>query len=167
MIPGPTPTEYKGTRFRSKSEAVFAYTLDCEGVTWFYEPEVGSTSHKWDFLVFWPNISPTFYYDKNSRMVYSGPDETRYISVLLEYKPTTPAKTYVDNLCAEVQRSGAKGLIHLIAYGNPWDTSGPCDYIDLPRGGRNAIAEEILGNFLIHMHDGKMFRFDLAQGSRP
>jgi hypothetical protein len=49
----PIPTEYKGVRFRSKSEAVFARTLDLvvgRNLTWTYEPK-GHKGHPWDFEI--------------------------------------------------------------------------------------------------------------------
>lgn len=94
----PTPTEYKGIRFRSKSEAVFARFLDLvvtlsTKVTnsdiltdFWYEPDNASLefvgaplTHSWDFIL--PLTDFNF---------------------LVEYKPQRPTETYIDNLREKV-----------------------------------------------------------------
>lgn len=72
------PTEYKGIRFRSKSEAMFAYILDnrWDGF-WFYEPYQVD-----DYLVDFSLIT------KN--------EGTYPIEFLIEYKPSSPTDTYLE-----------------------------------------------------------------------
>lgn len=79
----PIPTEYAGVRFRSKSEAVFARCLDLAGWNWTYEPSGTShlCEHAWDFAV-WQRGKQSSY---------------------IEYKPSEPTRTYVDNLHAAVE----------------------------------------------------------------
>lgn len=104
------PTEYRGVRFRSKSEAVFARVLDLCGHEWEYEPEQpkclysggARSNHRWDFYL--PLID---YY--------------------LEYKPKKPTATYIQNLRHDLafdydelyygRKDPAK---FFIVYGSPW-----------------------------------------------
>jgi len=92
----PTPTEYKGVRFRSKSEAVFARCLDLAGWDWDYEPGVYESNpvmsiHPWDFLI--------------SRDEYWG-ESTSSVQMLIEYKPSRPSNQYVRNT-----RQGARDFL--------------------------------------------------------
>jgi hypothetical protein len=84
------PTEYNGIRFRSKSEAIFARCLDLVGFYWEYEPEVqpekryATDIRSWDFLIAGNGI---------------GPNLIRHNEIMLvEYKPSQPTETYVENL---------------------------------------------------------------------
>ena len=84
----PKPTEYKGTVFRSKSEAIFARHLELCGFDWRYEPKPSESFwiggvHTWDFLA----------------LKFVEGVEHRYF---IEYKPSKPTKTYVDNLRKDV-----------------------------------------------------------------
>ncbi|SCX76025.1 hypothetical protein [Desulfoluna spongiiphila] len=91
------PTEYREIVFDSKSEAVFARTLDLSGAEWKYHPpEHGN--HRWDFLV----ASST------------RPDKP----TLIEYKPAMPTNTYVDNL---VMKMSVDPRESIVVWGNPWE----------------------------------------------
>lgn len=92
-----TITEYKGIVFDSKSEAVFARTLDLGGHRWVYHPPQ-HCGHIWDFLVFRSHMNNE--------------------PILVEYKPQMPTNTYVDNL-TEKMRADPKESI--VVWGNPWD----------------------------------------------
>jgi len=86
----PISTEYKGTVFRSKSEAIFARCLDLAGWVTCYEPVNHNNwnsqcGHMWDFGCF--NNDPR-----------TAPHPMLYI----EYKPSLPTKTYVRNLRASI-----------------------------------------------------------------
>ena len=75
------PTEYGGIRFRSKSEAMFAYIIDnFWGPSWAYEPyEID------DYLVDFSQVVPL-------------QDKSGYCEYLIEYKPAQPTETYLSVL---------------------------------------------------------------------
>lgn len=130
----PIPTEYKGTVFRSKAEAVFARTLDLSDMVfdWMYEPKVHQ-SHDWDFEVIVQCVEycPTCH-QKTLR---------RGQVLLIEYKPSEPTWTYIENLVRKVgtfvdkcpydlsvnppKRKSRSFADSYIVWGNPWD--GPID----------------------------------------
>ena len=113
-------TEYKGvyklepTVFDSKSEAVFARTLDLAGIEWAYH--VDHCDHNWDFLTWGHNWRP---------------------SILVEYKPKMPTNTYIHNLTEKMRDDPRESVI---IWGNPWDgfdpewpvPPPPCSYIVYP-----------------------------------
>lgn len=85
------PTEYKGVRFRSKCEAMFALWVDlaeqpsdvvCE--IWEYEP----------VLTYMPGFSCDFHLYSLVKD-YGFPPGLRHY--FYEYKPSRPTDTYVDN----------------------------------------------------------------------
>lgn len=82
------PTEYKGIRFRSKSEAVFARCLDLStGIDrWSYEPQFGV--HPWDFCLTWFQGR-------------CGPCAVR--EVFVECKPIAPTATYISELITKTR----------------------------------------------------------------
>jgi hypothetical protein len=93
-------TEYKGIVFDSKSEAVFARALDLAGYKWKYHVE--HCGHEWDFKV-------------HCSSYFGVPT-----SVLVEYKPSAPTRTYVDNLTDSQRKDPVESMI---IWGNPW--TGP------------------------------------------
>lgn len=104
----PRPTEYAGTRFRSKSEAVFARCLELSGYTWEYEPgEVAG--HSWDFLI--------------DRKHLCGRDQERF--VFIEYKPSEPTASYIDSLTERMKHCPVESLL---VYGSPWNPIGFSPY---------------------------------------
>ena len=109
----PTPTDYAGVRFRSKSEAVFARSLDlaganrASGLMWSYEQDTtkllgeGTTS---DFtLVF--------------KLEHGGD----LLLWQIEYKPSKPSAAYVENWVKRIRANGRLVGLHAIAYGSPWN----------------------------------------------
>ena len=140
----PRPTEYKGIRFRSKSEAIFARTLDLvvpQFHQWEYEPNQNSNgkhSHDWDFEI--------------------GDDRCPccpYRIILIEYKPSKPSDTYVKTLTEKIRESTLKRnqlennlgrrtkvcFDSFIAWGNPfsgpplfdeYSVNGSCSYVFMP-----------------------------------
>ena len=72
------PTTYRGVRFRSKSEARMAVSLDLATAKYVYEPQLGNMD-KWlpDFLV-------------SFRMETAAP-----FVCLMEYKPSLPTQEYI------------------------------------------------------------------------
>lgn len=124
----PIKTEYQGIVFDSKSEAVFARTLDLVRIKhpktmvwWEYHPkgwEIESSQHEWDFKVLFndfPHFNP-----------YNS------ISLFIEYKPSSPTETYAINLTNKVNK---KYPFHsAIVWGSPWN--GPvwndCSYVIYP-----------------------------------
>jgi hypothetical protein len=136
-------TEYQGVVFDSKSEAVFARTMDMCGHQWFYHPtELGD--HEWDFLVFrkpqriknkasvnyWSQISG----GKMVRDFVSHVDHFyNWPPILVEYKPTAPTDTYIENL-TESMRRGVP-FESVIVWGSPWNgpvTGERCSYVSYP-----------------------------------
>ena len=92
-------TEYKRIIFDSKSEAVFARTLDLGGHQWSYHPPE-HCGHVWDFLVF---------------RVHMG---NKSEQILVEYKPKMPTDTYVDELTNRMRHDPKESIV---VWGNPWD----------------------------------------------
>ncbi len=82
----PVPTEFLGTKMRSKSEAIFAACLHFAGWKTEYEPRWRRISdfHLFDFLAHRPYCAWT-------RDVY------------IEYKPAMPTMSYVRNLIEKIR----------------------------------------------------------------
>lgn len=102
------PTEYKGIRFRSKSEAMFAFALSRTTLTWIYESEYFVTSDNW---------TPDFH------LSWKGKD--RIWTAALEYKPHPVTDTYRGVLSGRFEelQSRFTGLpfLGILAIGNPYD----------------------------------------------
>lgn len=79
------PTEYKGVRFRSKSEAVFAFHLEKAGWHWNYESDAATEIHPWDFWIY-----------KLDFLIGSR-------HLLIEYKPTRPTVAYIEALRGKIE----------------------------------------------------------------
>ena len=94
-------TEYRGIVFDSKSEAVFARTLDIAGVAWQYHPPV-HCGHEWDFLVGGNDSAPT-------ALARHG--------TLVEYKPSPPTDSYITWL---TETTRADPVESCLIWGNPW-----------------------------------------------
>jgi hypothetical protein len=122
----PIKTEYKGIIFDSKSEAVFARTLDLactDAYLWNYHPNGPHSKkiHPWDFYIRRPK-------KEMSMHEWNG-------DLLIEYKPSMPTRTYVKNLTEKVR---AWPFRSILVWGNPWD--GPrkdgitplCSYVAYP-----------------------------------
>lgn len=107
----PVPTEYGGNVYRSKSEAIFAFCL--EQALWSTEYEPPTPLHQWDFYA-----SKSEYCSECHRF------SDRYLYI--EYKPSCPTATYVNNLINKV-RPWAKHQGHFchlesyIVWGSPFN----------------------------------------------
>lgn len=82
----PIPTEYRGIRFRSKCEAVFARNLDLNSVLWEYEPTLYTD---WGYV-------PDF------RICKQAKGRVGMTDGIIEYKPTDVTQTYLDNLSYKI-----------------------------------------------------------------
>jgi hypothetical protein len=113
------PTEYKGTVYRSKCEAMFACWLehywsqrqDPFGI--IYEPEYLRASDGWvpDFLVW-----------SVGNIEIGCPQLTR---VLYEYKPSKPTKTYLRTFIKrtkELENRCSDPFIPLLMYGSVYNS---------------------------------------------
>ena len=104
----PTPTEYRGVRFRSKSEAIFAALLDTAGFEdWLYEPHFLEVSgYTPDFCV--PLVS----------------DHNDLALVIIEYKPAATTATYRNLLtehCIEMRRKVGLECDYFIVNGSMFE----------------------------------------------
>lgn len=116
----PIRTEYAGVVFDSKSEAVFARTLHLGGHNFVYHPGV-HCGHAWDFLV---RPVGTINQERVLRFIVGG---TKFFNLqpklmLVEYKPSMPTMTYVENLTNQMRD---EPLESVIVWGNPWDGPNP------------------------------------------
>lgn len=111
----PTPTEYAGVTFRSKSEAIFARVLDLSSWVhaWEYEPAFEPrhripNGHVWDFAVLHIDCETAF-------------DEVH----IIEYKPSQPTAAYVQHLINDYKKRGCSGYTALpfMTFGNPFNES--------------------------------------------
>lgn len=113
-------TEYSGTVFDSKCEAVFARSLDIVGHEWYYHP-VEHCGHEWDFLVFPKNrhhCRRSFYTGKREfrSQRYDTPCDFNR-PMLIEYKPSTPTFTYINEL---IDKTSDCPVESIVVFGNPW-----------------------------------------------
>jgi hypothetical protein len=77
-IPKAVPTVFGGVEYRSKSEAIVAYTLfGVPQLIWVYEPSLKGFSFAVDFMC----------------TISTGKD---MISFLMEYKPSKPSEAYIE-----------------------------------------------------------------------
>jgi hypothetical protein len=116
----PIKTEYCGVVFDSKSEAVFARCLNLAGHEWIYHPRE-HCGHEWDFLVFPRNY---IFYRQTVRVggeYYHSKSEAGFLllkPMLVEYKPSMPTNTYVDNLTESMRQDPFESIV---VWGNPWE----------------------------------------------
>lgn len=183
------PTEYKGVRFDSKSEAVFARTLDLAGHDWVYHPGE-HCGHAWDFLVFPTHGQRVVQYTcvcgkgfKSQTPIF----QLHYRPVLIEYKPSAPTDTYIRNLTVAMSEQPYESII---VWGSPWKPGGTavsdCCYTaypifssyakygwgdfcragdngeELPMSHRHNI-KDMLGITERMAQEAKSYRFDLVQ----
>ncbi len=99
-----TPTEYKGVRYRSKSEAMFAMYLDLfsqsivgghiAAAGYAYEPPgFNAGDYQVDFMLWSTTVPEAYFSDDELRrpmIAFNHYD-------LIEYKPKRPTKTYIKN----------------------------------------------------------------------
>lgn len=123
------PTEYKGIRFRSKSEAVFARCLDTSQIVsgWIYEPDIDGSPHPWDFSV----VVMENAYCNHCKSMSRQPRH-----LLIEYKPSGVTRTYYDNLIERTREfsearedRGVKEDTYIVS-GSPWNRAEIANEID-------------------------------------
>lgn len=102
------PTEFRGVRYDSKSEAVFARALELAGNKWNYHPQ-SEGEHDWDFVV-----EPVGKPHRSSVLGY----KTMYV----EYKPAAPTDTYIEELTNSMRATPAESVI---VWGSPWNGPVP------------------------------------------
>jgi hypothetical protein len=116
------PTEYKGIRFDSKSEAVFARLLDLNGISWEYQHPIRHAKHDWDFLL-WLDECITFPccdgIDADGDLLGNVKTYHQFVKTLpclVELKPRKPNATYMERLVHEPRFQETRAVI----WGNPW-----------------------------------------------
>jgi len=139
-------TEYKEIVFDSKSEAVFARTLDLAGIQWEYHPQTDGI-HEWDFMAV----------------------DARGVETLVEYKPAMPTETYIDWI-TNTMRCNPKESI--IVWGSPWDIEekqrsefSECCYVVYPIF--SSFSKHGWGDFILHLDNGEdgaySYRHDIGR----
>jgi hypothetical protein len=109
MLMEAVPTEYKGIRYRSKSEAMFARYLELRNDAEFISSRLnvgqkcgaGGFIYEPKFLLLDDGWTPDFLWWAVYGSVASEP--TLHASVV-EYKPKVPTKTYLDAFLEHTQR---------------------------------------------------------------
>jgi hypothetical protein len=110
------PTEYAGVKYASKSEAIFARCLDLAGQQ--HEPQYNYCRHAWDFRVIKPKKWVQSWADGVWSAAAAWPEEWAD-SLLIEYKPSTPTWTYIDNLMAKMKTAPTESII---VWGSPYQS---------------------------------------------
>lgn len=105
------PTEYRGVRFRSKTEAVFALAIEQSNFVWEYEPRLLKLADGW-VPDFWIVDAHT-----NLRGVQA------ISSFLIELKPRPVTQTYKDELAKRVasMKPYTRGHTFALVTGSPFD----------------------------------------------
>jgi hypothetical protein len=176
----PRPTEYAGVRFRSKSEAVFARSLDLAGIKWLYEPfsQIPNPpgDHSWDFLLFATAIKAGIASWNEYKFHVPGVSFYESDAWFVEFKPARPNDTYLLELGERTFRS--KGASYpgnfAVIYGSPWESTAykafpllfraePCWFKQPPAAGvLRFIAQETSYTSVKAMQ----YRFDIAKEKR-
>lgn len=142
-FPAPIPTEYRGVRFRSKSEAIFARALELRKYTTLeYEPrgfEVGG----------W---CPDFW------AVAQGTNNF-ITSLFIEYKPTSVTDSYKESLAEKFRLLGDKmhRSLRILACGNAFEDRYETFYLN---DSEWVEVEDKLRLFR-NIKEASKFRFDL------
>jgi hypothetical protein len=149
----PRITDYKGIRFRSKSEAIFARSLDIANerpsnvsVIWEYEPqEFRYDDYVPDFLV-----------------ALKFTDAPLYLA-LIEYKPSKPTDAYITEWLKKADFYCAikhpVSLFPGLCYGSPFNGDYGCI-----KGNAKEFNAWAYG-MQIYAAEAKDYRFDLEQGA--
>lgn len=178
------PTEYKGVRFRSKSEAIFARYLDLEAQeresikrfqnnkkSWNvicspcthieYEPHAKIKGWNPDFLVarchyFYEPLS-TVDYHENSIWVYT----------YIEYKPVRPTDSYIQNWLKLTEEADTGTPLSIVTcrlfYGSPFSSSPRGSLFPRQRDDVFDFAEEH-DDWVSYFPELMEYRFDLPNG---
>jgi hypothetical protein len=136
----PRPTDYKGVRFRSKTEAVYARMFDMLGWPWNYEPEIPGWTHNPDFIV-------------GCRRNGGQVELT-----IMEVKPKRPSKAYLASIEKAAKSFCGLRCGALVVYGNPWD-GGEMMSIRMRRDGWGDPDEA--PGFMQLLVEASEYRFDL------
>lgn len=153
------PTEYRGVRFRSKSEAVFARNLDLSRIPWRYEPEFFRVE---DWV-------PDFYLGVELKQPLG------FMPLVLEFKPGEPTETYMDELLGRyVGFLRDPVMCGAVAFGilaaSPFDSERERFFYQITEGDADHTfgwTENVPGiaRYLTRYFDEALkFRFDLAGG---
>lgn len=122
------PTEYKGYKMRSRTEARWAYVLDCTGIVWNYEKEGYDIGNKW--------YLPDFFLQTTIK----GID-----TVIIEVKGDKPTE---DEVYKASQLSELLGIPVMILYGTPGDHGWLMYY------GKSVFSSERYGSHLWYSFAG-------------
>lgn len=141
----PIPTQYRGVRFRSKSEAIFARALELRGYdVWEYEP-ARYVVNDWtpDFFAVGQKRSPQL-----------------VVSLIIEYKPAGVTDAYKERLAENFGLLGTKTWGHFgaLCCGNSFGGK-PETY--LLHGTKWEECEAKVGMF-INIKEAARHRFDLT-----
>lgn len=156
------PTEYKGIRFRSKSEAVFARCLDivnttypkiCPAYSWIYEAE-WDHGHPWDFHLLWNWCGHCYRWDG---------------TLLVEFKPGEPTQTYFSEVRDKVRANAERCADReqwcdsYIVWGSPWKHE-PYSFAPVfaSRHRRHAFGR-LVEDLSAVSRQAMSYRFDLAE----
>ena len=148
----PRPTDYRGIKFKSKSEAIMARSLDLEPtiLAWEYEPTPFKLDDGWipDFWFIWK---------------YKEPGVK---SAFIEYKPSEPTNVYINELKIRYLKLDKKtpDLSNLLLiYGSPFDVHLKRSIIEYDKVEKGLQAREVVDfDFIIRKWDeAKQYRFDL------
>jgi hypothetical protein len=112
------PTEFRGVRYDSKGEAVFARALELAGNQWEYHPETPG-EHNWDF-----RVKPSGCWELFVKSGQHG-EVLPFPETLVEYKPGPPTDTYIEELTNGMRPHPEESVI---VWGSPWN--GPPDGYD-------------------------------------
>jgi hypothetical protein len=176
----PRPTEYAGVRFRSKSEAVFARSLDLAGVKWLYEPFAQILNppgdHSWDFLLFATAIKAGMATWNQHKFHVPGATFYESDAWFVEFKPARPNDTYLLELGERT--FGSEGSSYpgnfAVVYGSPWESTAyrafpllfraePCWFQQPPAASvLRFIAQETSYTSV----EAMQYRFDIAKETR-
>lgn len=140
----PIPTEYMGVRFRSKSEAIFARSLDLNQILWEYEPKEWTTMDLWrpDFKASWCH------------------QQHKIAFALIEYKPRNVTNTYLENKYSQLKdiRQYLYGISVWVACGNAFDAQRLLYGLDIETGWKCFENPPLFRK----IEEAARYRFDLA-----
>ena len=176
-------TEYNGVVYDSKSEAIFARTLELCGLKVENCHPIRHDKHDWDFLI-WEHD-----YDQSFCSCYEGIDDEGplgttstfaaprgYAPVLIELKPSRPTNQYIKSLMDRM--IWFQGEQRLVVWGSPFedrlqDWAGfSCRYlaIEVGKWRRHSPYEEVPLEMVIgqfnerNIKKAMEYRFDLQGG---
>jgi hypothetical protein len=142
----PRQTEYRNVIFRSRSEAIFAHSLDRLKLLWAYEPAEFKQNDSWvfDFQVIFPGIDP-------------GTLTTAFI----EYKPAGVTSVTKRELTQRFRFAKGSNQIAILLVGCPFDPKVPRSAQVLQDDGTWNEEPEWLEALTSEWPEARKFRFDL------